>query len=132
MARFSFQGMSPYAPDLVIVNEFVKEDFFQACTRYASQSFASHPAAPRSPQHPSRIAQKAIKDAEDKGQLSSFGSSTFMLVDISERYCYLSMYDQLVNKTRSCPVTSMKIQGRYLPITSCSSLTDAIFSQDQQ
>jgi len=90
-ARFSFQGMSPYAPDLVIVNEFVKKDFFQACTRYASQSFASHPAAARSAQHPSRISQKAIRDAEEKGQLSSFGSSTFMLVDISERYFDLSM-----------------------------------------
>jgi acyl-CoA reductase-like NAD-dependent aldehyde dehydrogenase len=86
MARFSFQGMSPYAPDLVIVNEFVHKDFFEACTRYASQSFASHPAPARSPQHPSRVAQKAIKDAEEKGQLSCFGSSNFMLVDISERY----------------------------------------------
>jgi acyl-CoA reductase-like NAD-dependent aldehyde dehydrogenase len=36
-ARFSFQGMSSYAPDLVIVNEFVKKDFFQACTLYVSQ-----------------------------------------------------------------------------------------------
>ena len=85
-ARFSFQGMSPYAPDLVVVNEFVKKNFFQACTRYASQEFASHPAAARSPQHPSRVAQKAIKDAEEKGQLSCFGSTNFMLVDISERY----------------------------------------------
>jgi acyl-CoA reductase-like NAD-dependent aldehyde dehydrogenase len=90
-ARFSFQGMSPYAPDLVIVNEFIKKDFFEACTRYASQYFASHPAAPRSAEHPSRVSQKAIKDAEEKGQLSSFGSSTFMLVDISERYCDLSI-----------------------------------------
>jgi hypothetical protein len=92
-ARFSFQGMSPYAPDLVIVNEFVIKDFFQACTRYASQSFASHPAAARSPQHPSRVAQKAIKDAEEKGQLSCFGSSNFMLVDISDRYCNPQPYE---------------------------------------
>lgn len=98
-ARFSFQGMSPYAPDLVIVNEFVKKDFFQACTRYASQAFASNPAAARSAQHPSRVAQKAIKDAEEKGQLSSFGSSTFMLVDVSERYCPLLRYFQLINFT---------------------------------
>lgn len=29
-ARFAFGGSSPYAPDLVLVNEFVKEDFLQA------------------------------------------------------------------------------------------------------
>lgn len=84
-ARFSFQGMSPYAPDLVIVNEFIKKDFFQACTRYASQSFSSQPAT-RSADNPSEATRKAIKDAEEKCQLSCFGSSNFMLVDISERY----------------------------------------------
>lgn len=99
-ARFSFQGMSPYAPDVVVVNEFVKKDFFQACTRYASQAFASHPPATLAPLHPSRVAQKAIKDAEEKGQLSSFGSSTFMLVDISERYCNPPTCQELVNHTQ--------------------------------
>lgn len=98
-ARFSFQGMSPYSPDLVIVNEFVQKDFFQACTRYATLSFASHPAAARSPQHPSRVAQKAIKDAEEKAQLSCFGSSTFMLIDISERYRVPMPYEYLANHT---------------------------------
>jgi len=98
-ARFSFQGMSPYAPDLVIVNEFVQEDFFQACIRYATLSFASHPAAARSPHHPSRVAQKAIKDAEEKAQLSCFGSSTFMLIDISERYRVPRPYEYLANHT---------------------------------
>ena len=29
-ARFAFGGSSPYAPDLVLVNEFVKQDFLQA------------------------------------------------------------------------------------------------------
>jgi hypothetical protein len=29
-ARFAFGGSSPYAPDLVLVNEFVKEEFLQA------------------------------------------------------------------------------------------------------
>jgi hypothetical protein len=31
-ARFAFGGTSPYAPDLVLVNEFVKQDFLQAVT----------------------------------------------------------------------------------------------------
>jgi hypothetical protein len=95
-SRFSFQGMSPYAPDLVIVNEFVKKDFFQACTHYASQSFASQ-AITRAANHVSEETRKAIKDAEGKGQLSCFGSSNFMLVDISERYCGPATYLVLIN-----------------------------------
>jgi hypothetical protein len=86
-------GGSETGPIFIIVIEFAMKDFFQACTRYASQSFASHPAAARSPQHPSRVAQKAIKDAEEKGQLSCFGSSNFMLVDISDRYCNPQPYE---------------------------------------
>src|SRR5690348_4027454 len=31
-SRFSFQGTSPYSPDLVIVNEFHKAQFLEACT----------------------------------------------------------------------------------------------------
>ncbi|CAH0054432.1 unnamed protein product [Clonostachys solani] len=32
-ARFSFKGKSPYAPDVVIVNEWVLEPFIRACIR---------------------------------------------------------------------------------------------------
>jgi len=32
-ARFAFKGKSPYAPDAVLVNEFVKKDFLQALVR---------------------------------------------------------------------------------------------------
>ncbi|KAJ9632343.1 hypothetical protein H2203_000748 [Taxawa tesnikishii (nom. ined.)] len=32
-ARFAFGGRSPYAPDVVLVNEFVKKDFLQALVR---------------------------------------------------------------------------------------------------
>jgi aldehyde dehydrogenase (NAD+) len=32
-ARFSFNGKSPYAPDVILVNEFVKKDFLNAVIR---------------------------------------------------------------------------------------------------
>jgi aldehyde dehydrogenase (NAD+) len=32
-ARFSFNGKSPYAPDVVLVNEFVKKEFLNAVIR---------------------------------------------------------------------------------------------------
>lgn len=32
-ARFAFKGRSPYAPDVVLVNEFIRKDFLQALVR---------------------------------------------------------------------------------------------------
>lgn len=32
-ARFAFSGQSPYAPDIVLANEFVRQDFLQAVVR---------------------------------------------------------------------------------------------------
>lgn len=84
-ARFGFQGMSPYAPDIVIVNEFVKPQFFAACTRYASQAFAAQGSVTRPASNSSEKILKAIREAEEKRQLSCFGSSSFMIVDIAER-----------------------------------------------
>ncbi|KAL2280386.1 hypothetical protein FJTKL_12621 [Diaporthe vaccinii] len=114
-ARFSFGGTSPYAPDLVLVNEFVKKDFFEACSRYATSSFAKDSSVKRAGGDRSGDVQKAIKDAEDRKQVSSFGSNDFKLVDIVDK---------------SSPIMDLKITGRYLPIATCSSLTDAIYNRD--
>ena len=35
-ARFSFDGKSPYAPDLVLVNEFVLQEFCRAAVQYTT------------------------------------------------------------------------------------------------
>jgi hypothetical protein len=85
-ARFSFQGQSPYAPDLVIVNEFVKKDFFAACTRYLSQSFGSRSVPKYAASLSADQTRKAIKNAEEQAQLTTFGSNNFMMVDILDRY----------------------------------------------
>ena len=37
MARFGFGGKSPYAPDIILVNEFCKQDFLKIATRHAFQ-----------------------------------------------------------------------------------------------
>lgn len=34
-ARFAFNGRSPYAPDVILVNEFVKKDLLQALLKYS-------------------------------------------------------------------------------------------------
>ena len=40
-ARFSFKGESPYAPDVVLVNEFCMKDFCNAALQEASRWFSS-------------------------------------------------------------------------------------------
>lgn len=52
-ARFSFDGKSPYAPDLVLVNEFVLEQFCREAARYATSLLAS-------------IVGTSFSDAKDK------------------------------------------------------------------
>lgn len=85
-ARFSFGGTSPYAPDLVLVNEFVKQDFFEACSKYATLAFAKDSGIKKVSGNQSEATRKAVKDAEDKKQVSSFGSNEYKLVDVSVRY----------------------------------------------
>lgn len=84
-ARFSFGGYSPYAPDLVLVNEFVKEEFFEACSRYVALSFAGASGVKKVGRNESEEVRKAIGDAEAKQQVSTFGSNEFKLVDVLDR-----------------------------------------------
>lgn len=83
-ARFSFQGTSSYAPDLVIVNEWVKKEFFEACTKYVTQLFSSRGTAKSSSSNASKETAKAIKEGEAKGHVSTFGSADFKIADISD------------------------------------------------
>ncbi|KAI0471638.1 Aldehyde/histidinol dehydrogenase [Xylariaceae sp. FL0804] len=116
-ARFSFGGASPYAPDLVLVNEYVKKDFFEACSRHASLAFAGGGGNVAARSNLSDETRRAVKEAEDRRQVSSFGSSDFKLVDIQDK---------------NTPLMNMKISGRYLPITTCSGLVDAVFNQQSE
>lgn len=84
-ARFSFGGTSPYAPDLVLVHEFVKQDFFEACSKHATLAFAREPAARKAGGNRGEATRKAVQAAEDAGQVTSFGSADFKLVEILDR-----------------------------------------------
>ncbi|KAF1354464.1 ALDH-like protein [Lizonia empirigonia] len=53
-ARFAFGGSSPYAPDLIFVNEYVKKEFLECVLKYAIPYLASSEevlsnGSPRSP-----------------------------------------------------------------------------------
>ncbi|KAE8453262.1 hypothetical protein EG329_011329 [Mollisiaceae sp. DMI_Dod_QoI] len=114
-ARFNFQGNSPYSPDIVFVNDFVKDMFTEACIKYASKFHNAKTRARR--QQVSSLTKKAFKNAEEKGEISVFGSSDFVLADV---------------KDRNSPIAKMKVTGCFLPIVKCTSLVDAIMSQRSQ
>ncbi|OHW98107.1 aldehyde dehydrogenase [Colletotrichum incanum] len=114
-ARFGFGGQSPYAPDLVLVNEYVKKDFFEACSKHATLAFARETTVRRTSNNSSDETRRAVHEAEDKRLVSSFGSKDFKLVDI---------------KDKGASLLNIKISGRFLPIATSSGLVDSIYTQE--
>ncbi|KZM19822.1 uncharacterized protein EKO05_0004000 [Ascochyta rabiei] len=74
-ARFAFGGSSPYAPDLVFVNEFVKKDLLELVLKYAIPYLASSgdAAINGSAKSPTLGGQK--KESKTAEVLKSLGSS---------------------------------------------------------
>ncbi|TDZ51629.1 Aldehyde dehydrogenase, dimeric NADP-preferring [Colletotrichum trifolii] len=114
-ARFSFGGQSPYAPDLVLVNEFVKKEFFEACSKHASLAFARETTVRRTNNNKINETKKAVQEAEERRLVASFGSNDFKLVDI---------------KNKNTALLTSKISGRFLPIASSSGLVDSIYTHE--
>jgi hypothetical protein len=83
-ARFSFQGTSPYSPDLVIVNDFIKSKFIEACTRHAIRFAASTPNLKQAQDKSNLRMKKVLDDAETAGEVSIFGSPNFTIVEVHE------------------------------------------------
>lgn len=84
-ARFSFQGTSPYSPDLVIVNDFIKSEFVEACTRHAAR-FATSTSNPKQAQDKSILdMKKVLDDAETAGEVSTYGPANFTIVEVHEK-----------------------------------------------
>ncbi|KFZ04648.1 hypothetical protein V501_09104 [Pseudogymnoascus sp. VKM F-4519 (FW-2642)] len=110
-ARFSFQGTSPYSPDLIVVNEYIKDEFTEACSRYAGKFFPSMSKSIVVRNNNFLETKKALKAAEEKGEVTISGTTLFKIVDIHDR---------------SCPMTKMKISGYCLSIISSSSLVDSV------
>ncbi|KAK1754701.1 hypothetical protein QBC47DRAFT_384714 [Echria macrotheca] len=111
-ARFAFGGGSPYAPDLVLVHEFVKQKFLEACSRFVIGASAERKRDVAGEEE--KNTRQAIQEAADRGEAVNFGSDDCKLVDVLDR---------------NSPITTLKITGCFLPIASCSSLVDAVSFQ---
>ncbi|KAK8152591.1 Aldehyde/histidinol dehydrogenase [Phyllosticta citrichinensis] len=117
-ARFAFGGRSPYAPDLVLVNEFVKTPFLEAAVRETIRFLAegSKPngvangdAKPRREKEDAELAE--LKAADGVRVVTSGANGAVVEIE-----------------SRTSPLLSQprKISTRLLAVHAISSLDDAI------
>jgi hypothetical protein len=102
-ARFTFDGTSPYAPDLVLVNEFVKQEFVQAVVeegRKLTSTTKTYGEEKSSKPNRTSAALEALKKTDSNLQILVQESST-LVVELPTRSPTL-----LANKT-SAPVLSI-------------------------
>ncbi|KAI0406340.1 aldehyde dehydrogenase [Xylaria palmicola] len=112
-ARFAFGGTSPYAPDIILVNEFAKRDFLHAARRHVLEYLteAHDETTDRQRLHPNhQNGPKTDEVARDSSQtLVSSAKSAIVEVD-----------------DRSALANFSKVRHKSLYIHSFSSLDDAI------
>jgi hypothetical protein len=84
-SRISPSCISPYSPDLVLVNEFVKENFTERCLKHA-RDIGRTPMA-RNGTVEEQEFQKLLEEAEAKGEIAIHHSKGAYLsvVEVKER-----------------------------------------------
>lgn len=75
-AHLAYRGASPHAPDLILVNEWVKKKFVDACVRLAPDGSRRE-----------RITggDNLLSEAGSLGEASVIGTKSLTLVDIPDR-----------------------------------------------
>ena len=114
-ARVSFQGRSPYAPDVVLVNEFRQKKFCNAVVQEVTKYFAeqvdahSNGSVSKKPRQESSSVLEQARNEDGVTELVSGAKGSIFLV-----------------KQRTCALMSKKINEPLLLIHAISSLDDAI------
>ncbi|KAJ4252018.1 hypothetical protein NW762_011319 [Fusarium torreyae] len=80
-ARFGLQGKAPYAPDVVLVNEWVKKDLLRALVQQSTEFLASSSSKVRPPK--SGLSRDVEKDESVNVVLSG---SNGVILDVQNRY----------------------------------------------
>ncbi len=111
-ARFSFGGRSPYAPDLVAVNEFVQQDFLravvQACVSYGG-----------SPREKTKGSAKRVSTGQDTLDRLRKGSDNFRVVVQDEHFA-------VVEASSEQALFATRLQAPILVVQSIRSIGDGI------
>jgi hypothetical protein len=85
-ARMTFGGTSPYAPDIILVNEFVKKDFLEAVIKHSIQYMAAESStATKTQQRLSLDRRAAPPRAEQKGFRTITSGSNGSILEVEER-----------------------------------------------
>jgi hypothetical protein len=114
-ARFSFQGRSPYAPDVVLVNEFRQKQFCNAVVQEVTRHFAEQIDSNSNgsiSKRERREGSRLLKEVRDEHAATVFVSSaTGSVVHLKER---------------TSPLLRRKVGEAMLFVHAISSLDDAI------
>ncbi|OAG05558.1 ALDH-like protein, partial [Paraphaeosphaeria sporulosa] len=118
-ARFSFGGTSPYAPDLVFVNEFVKRDFVEQVLKHGIQ----HLAATSSNAVPNASSQSKKRTTSDA--LETFSESKHWHTNIITQGSTGAIVELTSKSTTHVPLPP-RSDAPVLAISAVSSLDHAI------
>ncbi|UZP40679.1 hypothetical protein NXS19_008495 [Fusarium pseudograminearum] len=105
-ARFSLQGKSPYAPDVVFVNEWVKKDLLRALVQQSTEFLATSPTKGRALK--TGLAREVEEDDSTHVVLSG---SNGVILDV---------------QNRSSSLLKQKVEETTLIVHSVTSMDDAI------
>lgn len=90
-ARMAFNGTSPYAPDIVLVNEFAKKDFMRAVIKesieYLTEEKGEKTARPR-PHTAKRGLEKQVEALEQNGLKTITSGFNGTIVEVEDRCVY--------------------------------------------
>jgi aldehyde dehydrogenase (NAD+) len=105
-ARFSYAGTSPYAPDLVLVNEFVKKEFTELVLHQAIRFLAT--SSTTTQEKKSTNHQKDVLDNNWKTKVITQGASGSVVELSSESSRYVSLPQKQTNAVFAItPFTSL-------------------------
>jgi len=91
-ARFSFAGRSPYGPDLVLVNEFVVDEFRSKVAEHTAKAFARNSVPNRKARHiEKRSSGSSIIAAEEEGTIVVISGANGTVMSVQKRSVNLYM-----------------------------------------
>jgi acyl-CoA reductase-like NAD-dependent aldehyde dehydrogenase len=125
-ARFALRGRSPYAPDLVLVNEWVKRPFLEAVVRHAVRFGSDEGKKSPARTAPGQSLSELVRSEKGVNVLS--WSSTGAVADVQER-CVQRPFLPGWNSTDTSRQSSLlrrKVQESCLLVHAVTSIDDAI------
>ncbi|PYH99830.1 hypothetical protein BO71DRAFT_479024 [Aspergillus ellipticus CBS 707.79] len=113
-AHLAFSGRSPHAPDLIVVNEWIKNNFIDTTIRGRSSIDRHDPN-----EHDDQEWKKALKEAESKGEAKLIKAGGLDMVDVHDSPEYLVAYhfaDPAAGKFLSQQISSHWSFVNHIPV----------------